>query len=106
MKKTATKYLLAATLAVSIFASCKKKPIACIDSNFSVLQANQPIRFSSCSENADRLEWNMGDGTTFTYPIVDYAYDTPGIYTVTLTVFNDNDNNSDEATREIIIMPE
>jgi PKD repeat protein len=47
----------------------------------------------------------MGDGTTFTYQTVDKAYATAGTYTVTLTVFNDNDNNSDEVTKEIIITP-
>jgi PKD repeat protein len=105
MKKTSTKYILIAALAVTFFAACKKKPIACIDSNFIERKVTQPIKFSSCSENADRLEWNMGDGTTFTYPVVDYTYETPGIYTITLTVFNDNDNNSDEVTREITITP-
>ncbi len=85
--------------------SCKQKPAACISTDFIQVPVNTSINFTSCSDNADRLEWNMGDGTTFTYQTVDKAYATAGTYTVTLTVFNDNDNNSDEVTKEIIITP-
>jgi PKD repeat protein len=105
MKKTFTHYLLLLAIPVFLFASCKPKPAACISSDFIQVQVNDPITFSSCSDNADRLEWNMGDGTTFTYHTVSYAYTTPGTYIVTLTVFNDNDENSDEVTKEVIVTP-
>ena len=104
MKKTFTLFVLLLAFPVLFLSSCKQKPAACISSEIQA-QINDPITFTSCSDNADRLEWNMGDGTTFTYPKVIYSYPTPGTYTVTLTVFNDNDKNSNEVTKEITITP-
>ncbi|UPT66106.1 MAG: PKD domain-containing protein [Sphingobacteriales bacterium JAD_PAG50586_3] len=105
MKKTFTHLLILLSIPVFLLSACKKKPAACISTDTIQASVNEPITFSSCSDNADRLEWNMGDGNTFTYYTVAYAYTTPGTYIVTLTVFNDNDENSDEVTKEIIIVP-
>jgi PKD repeat protein len=105
MKNTFTLILLMLAVPTLFLSSCKQKPAACISTDFIQVPVNTSINFTSCSDNADRLEWNMGDGTTFTYQTVDKAYATAGTYTVTLTVFNDNDNNSDEVTKEIIITP-
>ena len=38
--------------------------------------------FSRCA--ADTWDWDLGDGTTASTPIVNHAYSAPGTYTVTL----------------------
>jgi alpha-tubulin suppressor-like RCC1 family protein/PKD repeat protein len=44
--------------------------------------------FDSASSEGDieTVAWDLGDGTTSTDPVVSHRYDTPGTYTVTLTV--------------------
>jgi len=66
----------------------------------------KPVFFNSCSENESRLEWNMGGGNKYTNPQVAYSFETPGIQTVTLQVWNDNDNNSDQITNTLLVYPE
>lgn len=110
MKRTSTLIIVFLAFSAVAIVSCKEKPIACInyDTNniLDSIKVGQSVRFTSCSENDDRREWNMGDGgPKFTYPFIDYVYDTPGTYTVTLNVWNQNDKYSDEIQRSIIVYP-
>lgn len=109
MKRTSTLILLLLALSVIVITSCQKKPIACLNYETTLIldsvKVGIPVHFTSCSDNADRLEWNLGDGTKNTYPIVDHPYDTPGQYTVTLSVWNHNNKYSDETSTTIIVYP-
>ena len=51
---------------------------------------NLTITFTSTAQNADSIVLNLGDGNEITLTSVDttYAYDTAGVYTVCMTVFN------------------
>lgn len=61
----------------------------------------EQVRFDgSQSVNAQSHEWNLGDNTTSTDAEVVHTYDTPGTYTVTLTI-----NGTVTQTRTISILP-
>ena len=49
-----------------------------------------------------RYFWDFGDNSGATGSVVDHIYDTPGVYEVTLTVFND-DRMTDRTTRIVIV---
>ena len=51
-----------------------------------------------------RFEWDMGDGTTLNGPSVRYTFNTPGSYTVALTV-TDQAGQQDTATKSVQINP-
>lgn len=48
--------------------------------------AGRPVNFSSASCNAGTFMWNFGDGATSEEENPQHIYDTPGFYTVTLTI--------------------
>ena len=51
-------------------------------------------------------EWDFGDDTTATGAAPDHTYDTPGLYTVTLTVTDNNGaTNTDTTTADITDAP-
>lgn len=54
----------------------------------------------SLSVNAQSYEWNLGDNTTSTEPEITHAYNSPGTYTISLTV-----NGTITETRTIAILP-
>lgn len=51
-----------------------------------------------------RFNWDMGDGTALNGPKVKYTYNSPGSFTVTLTV-TDQAGQSDTATRTVQVNP-
>ena len=68
----------------------------------------KPFTFDATQSDPGELEivnyqWNMGDGTTLFGISVEPAYDEPGIYTVTLTVV-DEDGNTDVAAQAVEIV--
>ncbi len=67
-----------------------KLPVA----NFSAspTSGNAPLKvlFNDSSENADSFNWDFGDGTYSTEKDPIHTYSTAGIYTVNLTVSNEN----------------
>lgn len=67
--------------------SCHKEPIA--DATFSPQDpwVGETVRFLNLSQNAEYVEWDMGDGGTSTSPNLDYFYYDPGRYNVTLRAF-------------------
>ena len=66
--------------------------------NFSVspTSGNAPLKvlFNDSSENADSFNWDFGDGTYSTEKDLIHIYSTAGIYTVNLTVSNENGTDS------------
>jgi hypothetical protein len=69
--------------------SCYKEPFA--DAIISPLSAyvDENIKFTNLSHNARNVEWDMGDGTITSAFNTTYAYDTPGLYPVTLRAFGE-----------------
>ena len=81
------------------FTSCETPdPTACFQ--VTPVEANAPqteFVLTNCSRNADRYEWNFGDGTNSFEANPVHTYDTWGDYTITLTAHNEDDK-TDEAT--------
>lgn len=111
MKRTTIQItaLVASAFLIMLVTSCKKKPTACMTFEttnlYDSIYVAKPVFFKSCSENESHLKWTMGTGSEFTNPVVDYAFETPGIHTVTLQVWNDNDNNTATITNQLLVYP-
>ncbi len=63
--------------------------------------AGVPVTFEDNSSNAMSYLWNFGDGTTSTLSNPTHTYNTPGRYTITLTVMNGGESSM--TTREIYV---
>jgi len=55
-----------------------------------------------CSGNPDSYLWNFGDGQSSTEPNPYHIYYTPGLYTVTLTIYKNGESDSYSQTIEAI----
>jgi PKD repeat protein len=70
--------------------------------------AGQPVTFDGSSSTPAgaivNYQWDFGDGTTATGPIVDYTFGTPGSYNVTLTV-TDGSGQTSTATSAVTVNP-
>jgi len=64
------------------------------------LNSTQVQFHQHCSGNPDSYLWNFGDGQTSTEPNPYHIYYTPGLYTVTLTVYKDGESDSYSQTIE------
>lgn len=97
-KKTQiTIYMLFILFAVG----CEKEeeaPIACFDVNSTVVKENQAVSFTNCSENATAYYWEFGDETTSINYHASHAFNAPGEYLVTLTVFKGEQNDRSQIT--------
>lgn len=61
----------------------------------------QPVIIDgSQSVNAQNYQWDLGDNTTSQEPVITHTYQTPGIYTISLTI-----NGSVSKTQTIAILP-
>jgi hypothetical protein len=70
-------------LALTLFAaSCSKQPTACINASKTTVDIGEDITFTSCSENAESVSWDFGDGRTAEGTTVTQSYDKPGTYIV------------------------
>ena len=67
-----------------------------------VINSTQVQFHQHCSGNPDSYLWNFGDGQTSTEPNPYHIYYTPGIYTVTLTVYKNDESDSYSQTIEAI----
>ena len=63
------------------------------------------VQFADQSLDADGLLWDFGDNTTSTDPDPSHVYAVDGIYTVTLTVWNDCDTVSYQQTVAAVFPP-
>lgn len=65
-----------------------------------------PVEFDASKSTGEGLayNWNFGDGSTGEGVIVRHIYDSPGTYTVSLEVI-DNEGNTDETTTSATIKP-
>jgi PKD repeat protein len=64
------------------------------------LNSTQVQFHQHCSGNPDSYLWNFGDGQTSTEPNPYHIYYTPGLYTVTLTVYKNGESDSYSQTIE------
>ena len=66
------------------------EPIASASISPNPAYVSEDVLFNNFSEYAEYVEWDFGDGTISSIFSPVHAYDDPGIYDVTLTVFGSN----------------
>lgn len=99
------KLFSALATALIFLASCNKQPQACISVTQTKIRPNDQITLNSCSEDAERFVWNLGDGTTKEGPSITHAYTSPGLYQVELKVLSKKDKKWDRATVLMNVSP-
>ncbi|MDD4522064.1 MAG: PKD domain-containing protein [Methanosarcina sp.] len=72
-------------------------PVADFSASITDGYAPLSVTFTDLSQNAITRNWNFGDGTTSTKKNPKHTYSVAGIYTVNLTVSNDNSTASKTA---------
>ena len=70
-----------------IVISCHREPFAEASVDLNPAYVGEYVRFTSYSTNTDYVEWDMGDGFSYTEPVVDHYYVDPGSYDVALRAF-------------------
>jgi len=70
-----------------IVMGCKREPIANADISVNPAYVGEYVTFQSYSTNTDYVEWDMGDGFTYSDFVVDHYYVDPGFYDVQLRAF-------------------
>ncbi|MDI1356003.1 MAG: PKD domain-containing protein [bacterium] len=101
-----TKINMFAVLLLTFFIveACMKKPMACCEVPATGTHG-QPVPFSSsCSMNANKYEWDFGDGSaTSTEASCTHVYNSAGTYTVKLMTMDKKGKNMDNASQSISI---
>ena len=82
------------TKTVPNYISVGNPPTAAFFYNPSIIPVGGSVEFTNLSYNSDRWLWNFGDGTTSTSKGVSHIYTTPGIYSVSLTAYNNYSSNT------------
>jgi len=77
-------------------------PVANFTTNVSEGYAPLTVQFNDNSENAVSFNWDFGDGATSTEKDPIHTYSTAGIYTVNLTVSNENGTDSKTAKINVL----
>jgi len=85
-----------------------KEPVAAVDAAYPDVSVGEALEFSgSGSSDEDgqigSYTWEFGDGSTGAGEIVQHTYNDVGVYTVTLTV-TDNQGAADSATTEVTVV--
>jgi PKD repeat protein len=83
--------LLPIIILLSFLSSCEREPYADFYTSHAVAEVYEIINFYNTSDYYDYVEWDFGDGTFSTNLNPSHHYSNPGIYTVTLTVFGENE---------------
>ena len=75
--------------AVGLLAGCHVDPVADFAADYRLVEPYEIIHFTNLSDHADYFDWDFGDGyyTDVVHP--NHFYDYEGLYTVSLTAFND-----------------
>ena len=91
---------------IVVFGSLSQPPTAFFTYTPESPVVNQTITFdaSSTGENITSYEWNLGDGNTTSTPdpVITHTYVSPDVYTVTLTV-TDNDGLTNATSRNVTV---
>jgi len=98
-----TKLVLGILMAIAIsVTACKKEDedvVACFTVNKQQAACQGfTFQFTDCSENADRHEWDFGDGEQATIGNPTHQYEEWGTYRVLMTAYNGSESKSQELT--------
>jgi len=77
-------------------------PVADFSANITSGYAPLYVQFTDLSKNATEWDWDFGDGDTSIEQNPVHTYSVAGIYTVNLTVSNENGKDSELATIEVL----
>ncbi|MEZ4936870.1 MAG: hypothetical protein R2799_04685 [Crocinitomicaceae bacterium] len=91
MKKIANIGLI---LLATVFVSCKKQPVACMELSTETASVGQAVTFTTCSENALSYDWYFvgpvgapENDLGYSEITFDHAFSTAGTYTVVHVAF-------------------
>ena len=107
VKQTATNINGSTTKTIPIIVEEKSKPVLPV-ANFEADPTNGKaplkVKFTDLSKNAEKWDWNFGDGASSKEQNPSYTYTTAGNYTAKLTV--SNGNGTAEKSAEIVVTGE
>ncbi len=83
------KRLMIIIAAVGLMVSCHVDPYADFYADNTLVEPGESVRFTNASDHADYYEWDFGDGYYSNLIHPTHYYDDEGLYTVSLTAFND-----------------
>lgn len=84
-------------LVFGLLFSCSKEETtveACFNISNIIPKTDESIKFTNCSKNYDKVEWDFGDGSSSTISDPSHSYDKSGIYKVTLKVYKGSDSKT------------
>src|SRR5690606_14633352 len=82
-------------LLLVVASSCNKQPLACFTADKTTVDISETVTFESCTEDADEVTWNFGDGTTAEGTTVTHAWTVPGTYVVHIRALSKNKKKTD-----------
>lgn len=88
------KLIFVAVLFLTI-AACKKNPVAVVSSDKDKAFTGETITFTSTSENAEKVSWDFGDGSSADGNETSHSYSAAGTYGVKVAVFSKKDKKAD-----------
>lgn len=101
---TMKKLYYLAILLPAILISCEDKiPEAHFSTDAVDPEVGQVVYFNNSSKHADRYEWDFGDGVISTATNPSHIFTGTGVFTVTLTAFNDGMESEASMDIEIFI---
>ncbi len=86
-----------------LLTSCSKDPYADFSASTKVAEVGESVYFTNLSLDANSYEWDFGDNYYSNNFNVSHYWETPGLYTVTLTAFGD-DGRTDFAVMDITVI--
>lgn len=86
-----------------ILVSCEKTPTASFTTDTDEPEVGKPVLFNNNSHNADRFEWDFGDGYVSDERSPAHSFSSTGSFDVTLTAFSKG-GHSDMASLTVTIM--
>lgn len=89
-------------LTAVVLTGCETRPIADFEVSDATVYAGEQVYFYNYSDNSNEYEWDFGDGY-YTYNIEPvHAYTEPGIYTVKLSAYKNDNVDNEYLTIEVL----
>ncbi len=107
MKSKIILFVFSFLIVAMITNSCKKEepyvdPVdACFAFPTKTFKVGEIVNFTNCSQYAYSYKWSFGDGSISNERHTQYAYETPGTYSVTLTAYGESGNS--QAVQQVVI---